>query len=89
MCVADYDGFNADFVLSTSCPQFAPNSTVIVNITAVAQKMESVLNKLMQMGNGTASWVNFSARFLNTTLWEHANSNLEKWASDTTALFWM
>ena len=74
---------------SVFCLQFAPNSTVIVNITSVTQKMESVLNKLMQMGNGSMTWMNFSARFLNISLWERANSNLEKWTSNFTALFWM
>ena len=69
--------------------QFAPNSTVTVNITSIAEKMETVLDMLTQMENGSAPFVSFSARFLNTSLWERANSNLEKWTTNFTALFWM
>ncbi|XP_076450764.1 uncharacterized protein LOC143286815 isoform X2 [Babylonia areolata] len=68
---------------------FSPNSTVTVNVTSVVQKIETVLGKLMAMNESSATWQTIDARFLNTTLWEAAISNLEKWTSDPQALFWL
>ncbi|XP_070186023.1 uncharacterized protein [Littorina saxatilis] len=67
----------------------SPNSSVAVNMTSIIQKIETVVGKLTEMGEGNMTQTSLDARFLNAALWERANSNLEKWASNSTALFWM
>ncbi|KAK7500956.1 hypothetical protein BaRGS_00007836, partial [Batillaria attramentaria] len=65
---------------------FQPNATYSVNVTAISQKVEEVIQKLTNYGVDQTD-MTFGARFLNVSAWEGVAAHLESWVQNASSMW--